>query len=240
MSATVREHDDRPTLVAAVLAVAAAVLAVITIADTEPQLLAVAVELVAVGSLGAGAELRERERDAGRDRTPVAWLLLIVGVSAAVAALALALLGPERLSRSLELLPGLLGVTALALGLLPARRRWVRSRYLVGTGASLVVIAAFTSGVVYGAGRVSLLVATALAVLAWDAGEQAIGLGEQVGRRAETTAVTLVHVGGGAAVGVAAVALAALVYAVNVTGVSLLVLVLLLAAAILLAVALYA
>ncbi|NHN49829.1 hypothetical protein G9464_19870 [Halostella sp. JP-L12] len=240
MSATVRDHDDRPTPVGAVLAVVAALAAVVVVANAESQLFALGVEVVAVAAIGAGAGLRERGRDAGRARAPVGWLLLLVGVGAAAAAVALAITEPERLSRQLELVPGLLGVTALALGVRPASRRKIRARYLVGTGAALVVIAAFTSGVIYGAGRVPLLAATALAVLAWDAGEQSISLGEQVGRRGKTAAVAVVHVGAAAVVGVAAVALAGAVYAMNVTGVSLLALVLLLGAAIVLAVALYA
>ena len=239
MSATVRDHDARPAPAGAVLAVAAAVVGVAVVANTEAQLLAIGTEVVAVAALGAGAELRERGRRGGL-AAPAGWLLLLVGVGAAVAALALAVVEPDRLSRQLELVPGLIGVTLLALGVRPASDRRIRSRYLVGAGAAFVVIAAFTSGVIYGAGRTSLLVATALAVLAWDAGEQAVSLGEQVGRRAETAAVTLVHVGASAVVGVAAVALAGGIYAVNVTGASLFALVLLLGAAIVLSAALYA
>jgi hypothetical protein len=239
VSATVRDHDDRPTLFGAFLAVAAAVAGVAVVADTEAQLLAIGVEVVAVAALGAGAELRERGREGGL-AAPAGWLLLLVGVGAAVAAVALAVVEPDRLSRQLELVPGLIGVTLLALGVRPASDRRIRSRYLVGAGAALVVIAAFTSGVVYGAGRRSLLAATAFAILAWDVGEQAISLGEQVGRRAETAAVTLVHVGAAAVVGVAAVAVAGGIYSINVTGASLLALVLLIGAAIVLSAALYA
>lgn len=240
MSTTVLEHDDRPTVVAGGLAVAAAVLAVTAIANAPPQLAAITVEVVAVLALGVGTLLLGDGPDDGVEISPVGVLMLAIGVAAAVAAPILAVLNPIRMSARLELLPGLLGVTALTLGLLPVRRWVPRPRYLVGTGAALVVIAVFTSGVVFGADAFSLLVATAFAVVAWDAGEQAITLGNHVGRRGETTSVSLVHVGASVIVGLAAVALAWLIYTVNVTGLPLVGLVLFLGAAILLAVALYA
>ncbi|QCC48616.1 DUF7519 family protein [Halobellus limi] len=244
MSTVVRAHDDRPTVVAAVLATAAAVLSVAAVANDPSQLLAVAIEVGAVLALGGGALLyteaqgAENEKhgaDAGR--RAVAVFAVCVGVVGAAVALGLAVYAPTGMTARLELVPGLLGVTTLVCGLLPVRRgRW--ARYLVGTGAALLVIAALTSGVVYGADTVALLSATALAIVAWDAGEQAINLGTHVGRRGETATAALVHVGASTVVGVVAVTVALLVRSMQVTGLSLPALALLLGAAVLLAAAL--
>ena len=148
--------------------------------------------------------------------------------------IAAALLGTAFDRRALAIV---LGVTVLACGLLPVRRgRW--ARHLVGIGAALLVISVFTSGVVYGADTIALLVATALAVVAWDAAEQAIGLGTQVGRRGETATAAFVHVGASTVVGVAAVAIALAITSLQVTTVPLLALAAFLGAAVLLAAAL--
>jgi hypothetical protein len=246
VSTTVLEHDDRPTVAAGGLAVAAAVLAVIAVANNPPQLAAIVVEVVAVVALAVGAFLHGAGRTAPADEpadagsSVVALLLLGVGVAAAVLAPAIALVNPIRMSARLELFPGVLGVTLVTLGVLPVRRWKLRPRYLVGSGAALLVVGAFTSGVVFGADAFALLVATALAVVAWDAGEQAVTLGAHVGRRGETATVALGHVGATLLVGLAGVTIAWAIYAVNVTGIPLLALVLLLGAAVVLAVALYA
>jgi len=258
VSAAALTHDDRPTVAASALAVTAAVLSVAAVANDSPQLLAIAVEVVAVLALGVGAFLYGDDRGAaGRqgshgdttgvadrpdshgDVTRVAGAVLAfgVGVAGVVAAFALAIGSPAEMSQRLELAPGLLGVTVLACGLLPVRRgRW--ARHLVGIGAALLVISVFTSGVVYGADTVALLSATALAIVAWDAGEQAINLGTHVGRRGETATAALVHVGASTVVGVVAVTVALLVRSMQVTGLSLPALALLLGAAVLLAAAL--
>jgi hypothetical protein len=244
MSTVVRAHDDRPTVVAGVLATAAAVLSVAAVANDPSQLLAVAIEVGAVLALGGGALLYTEARDAenekhGADagRRAVAVFAVCVGVVGAAVALGLAVYAPTGMTARLELVPGLLGVTTLVCGLLPVRRgRW--ARYLVGTGAALLVIAALTSGVVYGADTVALLSATALAIVAWDAGEQAINLGTHVGRRGETATAALVHVGASTVVGAVAVTVALLVRSMQVTGLSLPALALLLGAAVLLAAAL--
>lgn len=239
MSTIVLDHDERPSGTASGLALTAALLAVLVVANDTPQLLAISTEVLAVAALWTGAGLSERGSNDATDYRVVAWLLLATGVAAAVGAVVVAATEPFLMRRRLELLPGLLGVTVLALGLLPVRDWTSRRRYLCGAGVGLLVIAVFTSGVVLDAGGLSLLAATALAVIAWDASEQAINLGEQVGRRGETRVVGLVHVGASALVGAVAVLLAVVIQAVNVTGVPLLGLVLLLGAAIILVVALY-
>lgn len=91
------------------------------------------------------------------------------------------------------LLVGVAGV-ALTLGGLGLRRR-------VGIVAgALVLVAGVLLGGVRGAPTWSLLVGIAGALVAWDAGETALGLGRQLGRAAPATRLELVHLAGGLAV----------------------------------------
>jgi len=74
-------------------------------------------------------------------------------------------------------------------------------------------------------------------ILAWDTGEQAISLGEHVGRYADTTEVELIHFVGSAATGVAAIVIAAATYRIGVSEIPPLGLGLLLGAVLVLAIA---
>ncbi|WP_228546212.1 DUF7519 family protein [Halegenticoccus tardaugens] len=84
------------------------------------------------------------------------------------------------------LAPGAFGIVATAIGV----GRGSRRALLVGCGA--LILGVLAAGV-EGGGPEPLLVGTLGAVLAWDVGENGIGLGEQLGRSAETTRAELVH-----------------------------------------------
>ncbi|PSP77854.1 hypothetical protein BRC81_09245 [Halobacteriales archaeon QS_1_68_20] len=129
----------------------------------------------------------------------------------------------QRLSGALAVAAGLLTLVVVAL--------WSSSAAAVALGGLALVLAGVTRGsvaavvagslVLFGgvivagladAGPVWLLVGTLGAVLAWDFGEQAVTLGQQVGRHAATARGELVHAGVSLAVGVASVGVVALVF----------------------------
>jgi hypothetical protein len=103
--------------------------------------------------------------------------------------------------------PGVVGFALVAVGLARGKRTT-----LTGGAALLLLgaIAAATTGVL----SLYPLLAAALAVVAWDAGENAIGLGEQLGRVARTTHAELTHVVASALVGIVTAVGAFLVYRV--------------------------
>lgn len=128
---------------------------------------------------------------AGVDRSPTrTGRALALGASVA-AALAL---GVAALP---SLIVGLPGVATVAFGLRRGRRD------VVSVGGAVLFFGALVAGLAGGATGPTLLGA-GLAIVAWDAACNAIELGEQVGRDADTRAAELAHVSGTAAVGVAA------------------------------------
>ncbi len=114
-------------------------------------------------------------------------------VGAGVCLLAAALSSPTALSAA-----GV-GVVVLGVGLLVGGRRAV-------TAGGVALFAAVVFGGVAGSGPELLLVGLLAAVFAWDVGENAIGLGEQLGRETDTTRVELVHAASTLSVGAVATA----------------------------------
>lgn len=122
---------------------------------------------------------------------------------------------------------GGVGLLALVLGL---RLGAVRA---VSIGAVGLFAGVLIAGAV-GVPAEVLLVSAAASVVAWDVAAQAVSLGEQVGRAADTARAELVHAAGSALVATAAVAAAYVVFRV-LPGGSMLALALLLFGAVLLA-----
>lgn len=89
------------------------------------------------------------------------------------------------------------GLLVVGVGLLTGGRR------TLGAGGTLLVGGVLLAGA-QGAGAESLLFGLLTAVLAWDVGEHGIGVGEQLGREAETARLELVHAGASTVVGVVA------------------------------------
>lgn len=132
------------------------------------------------------------------DRRPVrlsAVVSLGAGALAALAAMLTASVGGA--------LAGL-GVVALAPGLVLGSRRLVHVGGVV-LAAGMVVAGATGSGA---AAELFLLVGTASTVVAWDVGQNAIGLGQQLGQAAETTRAELAHLGASLVVGTVTVGVA--------------------------------
>jgi hypothetical protein len=136
---------------------------------------------------------------------------------------------PPRLSVGLSAVAALVGLSGVALasvagagvaavgflgvvvGLALARRRWLTGG-AVGLFAGVVVAGA------RGSPPEPLLVGLLGAALAWDVGEHGIGVGEQLGREADTTRVELVHAAASTAVGTGGVVLGYGVYLVATGG----------------------
>lgn len=221
----------RPTTVGSVLSILAGVAAVAIVGETPGQRRALAVVVVGLALLGVGYAAWHR-------RWWVIGLLLVAGGSASVAVgLLLGVTLPGPMVHAIELLPGLVGLALLTLGLLPVRSGW--ERWLVSVGTGLVFVAVVTSGVVRGTSLAWLLVAGIGTVVSWDAAEQSISLGRQLGRQAETYRAELGHLAGTAIVGGGVFVLALGVYRLDVQGLPLSVLVLLLIAGVVLSLALH-
>ncbi|MWV65276.1 hypothetical protein GRS48_10655 [Halorubrum sp. JWXQ-INN 858] len=191
----------RPTSAGVVLALGFGLLATGLVTETAIQRRIVATTAVGVGmvALGGRAWLR------GRSVVALGGAgLALCGSLVVAVALVDAVLRPAQVTHRVVLLPGLLGLWVLAVALVPARFRWARG--VVDAGVGLVFLGVLAAGFVRGASTTALVVATAATVLSWDAAENAVSLGGQVGadNGAATARAELVHAGAG--VGVAAVA----------------------------------
>lgn len=223
--------DRRPARAAASVAVVAALLSVAAVAWDGPQRVAVGVTGGGLLLLG-GAALA---RDYGS--RVLAALVGLAGVAGVLAGVGAAVTLPATTTLRAEAPLGLLGAGLVALGLVPVREGWARR--LVSLGTALLVCNVALSALVHGADALPLLAAFVASVLAWDVGEHAINVGEQLGAGARTWPVELGHAGATAGFGAAAAGVALWIRGFDVTGVSLVGLLLLVGAGIVLLVALY-
>lgn len=224
-------HIARPLTLSSGLAVVSGVLAVLLVANAPGQVIALGIGLVGATVLAGGIEARHR----GHQLLGIVLLTLgVVGVGAGVA---WAVIGTQDVQHRLEILPGMLGLPVLVGGVSAAWRGHERLLVSVGTGA--ILFGVFVSGMVEDAPVWAMLAATAATVVAWDSSEQAINLGQQVGRQAQTRRAELVHVVAGVIVGGVGVAVALGFVTVGVSGLPLMGLTTLLAAAVVLAAGLY-
>ena len=224
----------RPTRISGAVAVLAAAVSVGAVANAPGQLTAVGVAVSGVAVMAVGAAIHRRGF----------WFLglpvALLGLAAALSALGvgIATTSSTRLTERAELV-GVLGLPFLGLGLLQVHRRLARR--LVSLGLVFLVLGAILGGMFNGTGLdpVPLLVSLAAALIAWDAGEQAINAGEQLGRTARTWPSEVVHSAGSIAFGGLSVAAAVALFRADVTGLPVESLLLLLAAAVVLMIALY-
>ncbi|WP_276272942.1 DUF7519 family protein [Haloarcula litorea] len=228
-----RPVDHRPTPLGSLLAVLLAGGAVGVLAPAAGQRLPLAGTVLGLACLlvgGRWASLLDGSRVVG---------LGLAGVGAVVvlASLALAATAPLSAGRRAALLAGLAGVVLVGLGVSPLRGRLARRLLSAGLGALVVAVA--LDGVFQRTTPLPLLVATAAGVVAWDTGEHAVGLGEQLRTDAATRRVELLHAAGSAGYGAALVGVALLLFERGPTGLPLATLLLVLAGAVVLLAALY-
>jgi len=191
----------RPTWMGVVLSVLFAVAALAVLGgSTVRSVLPVEVAGVCLVAVAA-AVWRRWSRVAG----------LITGVLAGgvlLASLGLLWVRTGNLLFVLQFGPGAVGLAVLAVGLLVPP---TGSRRLVKAGTGLLFLSVLIVGIVRRPSLTTLLGSGVLTVLAWDAGEHAIGLGDHLGREASTYRVEAVHFAGTAFVGTIAVVVGRLV-----------------------------
>jgi hypothetical protein len=125
------------------------------------------------------------------DRSPALLSTALAITAAAIAA------GTSALASTTGLAVGAGGFLVVLLGVLRGSRR------AITLGSTALLIAALVGGL--GADAPYLLLPGVIAtVLAWDLGEQAINVGEQLGRGAETTQLEATHAAGSTVVAVGA------------------------------------
>jgi hypothetical protein len=124
---------------------------------------------------------------------------LILGSVVAIAGVGLAMAGATGLPTLVEVCLGLFGIVCLGLGTLPVRG--TGSRLLVKVGAGAVLLCIVAGGLFQDATATPLLVSCAALVGSWDAAENAINVGEQLGHEPTTWTVESAHLGGTAVVG---------------------------------------
>ncbi|MGM0592409.1 MAG: DUF7519 family protein [Halobacteriota archaeon] len=209
---------------------AAAVVGTVVVAVADVAL-AVAVLSVGVVVMMAGDEYRDRG-----DRT--------LGVALVGGGLVVALLGvllgaasADTPGQLLRTAPGLAGVLVVGVGLVPLRGSG--SRGVVKAGAALVFLGVLAAGVLEAVEVGYLLAGAAASVVAWDLGEHAINVGEQLGRDASTWRGESVHAAASACVAGAGIVAATVVDGVGAAGLSLPALALILVAVVLFTAALH-
>lgn len=201
----------RPTWASTILALLFGVAALAVVGDSAVQSV-LPVEVVGLGLLVVAADLRRRWSRV------VGLSIGLLGIGVVLVSLGLLWTRTENLLLVVQLGPGMVGVVVLAAGLLLPS---AGSRRLVKAGAGLLFLSVLVVGIVRRPSLTTLLGGGVLSVLAWDVGENAVGLGSQLGRRASTYRVETVHLGGTALVGVLALVGGRLVTGVGSPGLSL-------------------
>lgn len=132
--------------------------------------------------------------------------VLAAGVGIVVSAIALAgfVLTSGELIQQVRFLPGLAGLGLLVGAMAPLRGRGSRLLVKIGTGGLFLYVV--FAGLFQEANLTLLLPAAAGTVLAWDGGDYAIGVGEQLGREARTWRLETTHLLASALVSAIAVA----------------------------------
>lgn len=190
-----RAHNPRPAPLSSVVAVAVTAAVVLALSGSTPVGQWVGLELLGLGVAAVGVVGRRR------GYSLLGGAGVVVGAAIAAVAVGGFLTETPALSETVRLVPGLVGVAVLAAALLPVRGDG--SRLLVKAGAACLFAAVLLAGLFQTADLTLLLGATVGTVLAWDAGDNAVGIGEQVGRHARTWRLEVSHLVATAGVGVA-------------------------------------
>lgn len=194
----VREATFRPAVPSAAVAVPVAVGVMLSLGARESVLAALAVQgggLVVVGVGVAGGRRGLRKLGAA---------LAVVGAGAIVWGVVIFADAQHALSYTLRFLPGLVGVPLLVGALLPVRRSGSRLVCKLGTGG--VFLTVVLTGLFQAVGELHVLVAAVATIVAWDAADNAVGIGEHLGRAATAWRLQATHTTGTAVVGLAGVA----------------------------------
>jgi len=221
--------SHRPTPLSSGLALVLCGVSTAILAPALGQRVVILAALAGVGLVVAGGREFEAPLPTGR-----LWTVLGAGLVLVALVRAETLADPRR---SIELVPGLVGMALVGLGVRPLGQRFARR--FVSAGLAAMVVGVALAGVFEAAGPLRLLGATAAAIAAWDVAEHGISLGEQLRTDAGTRSVELLHTGTTSAYGAVTVAVALVVYEHGASGLPLSALVLLLSAVVTLLALLY-
>lgn len=193
---TFQRSNPRPAPTSSIVAVVVAAAVILVLGENSAavrQWLSVGVAGLFAVALGTTASRGAYRLGGG--------LLAVLGGSACIAAVVGLGTDISRPSRLLTLVPGFLGLFVVAGTLVPIRGQGSRS--VVKVGAAGLFAGVLFAGLFQTVPFEMLLGTTIGTVVAWDAGEHAIGVGEQLGRRATTWRLEVGHIAGTALVGVA-------------------------------------
>lgn len=228
---SVADPRKRPTAPSGTASVLVAAAAVWLLASNDAAQLALVGQLAALGVVVVGFALFRREH------RPLGVGAAVVGLVAWTGALAFAATTTADLGEVLVSLPGMAGLLALVLGLAPLRGSG--SRGLLKLGTACVTVSVLAAGLFASVSLRTLLVCGAATIIAWDLGEHAVNVGEQLGRQATTRRLEAAHGAGSLLVGGVAVGAGTVVSGVGTPGLPLPALALLLVSVLLLAGALH-
>lgn len=205
----------RPAVGSSVIALAAASVAAALVADATLQREILGLAVVGVLAFGLGGR---SARHGGTALGVLGALVALGGGLVVLAAMGQAATQPPQVTHRIELLPGIVGLWTLSAALAPVRFGW--SRALIDVGTGFVFLGVLVTGVTQGVGTAALLLATLATILAWDAAENAVSVGGQIGvqRGARTVRTELAHVGVAAGVGAGAVAVVLWVASLEIDG----------------------
>ncbi|WP_338729766.1 hypothetical protein [Haladaptatus sp. DJG-WS-42] len=185
----------KPTRIASVAAVLAAALPAFFIVDLPAIPSALVFILGGLFVAGLGDETRTRG---------YRWLgngVLALGVVVGLVGVVRGFAGAPSPRFMVVVGPLLLGAWVLGLGVIPLRKG---SRWLVKAGSFFLLAGVVMAGVVQMGDLGTFLLATIALVVAWDAGDHSITLGQQLGRGAQTAQVEVTHLVGTVGAGIVA------------------------------------
>lgn len=168
------------------------------------QLTIVGIEAIGAFILLGSSVVQQR----GRRMSGLA--LLLAGSIIVCLALGLGVVFPVGLLERSALLSGIVGPVLVVLAMYPLRATWSRS--LTGLGTILLISGVMIRGWLAQIDQIPLLGAVLMTILAWDAAEQAITLGDDVGRGARTFVVSIAHTLSSLAIGLLAITVATGIY----------------------------
>lgn len=195
---TVRRVTLRPSVPSGALASLLAVGVVLSLGGGDAVRTGLAIQVGGLLAVGIGlVGYRRGHRISGA-------AVAVAGGCVAAAAVGVFVSGSDSLSETLRFVTGFLGLPLLAAAVLPLRGRG--SRTLAKLGAGGVFLCVVVSGLFQAVGVTNLLLATVATIIAWDAAENAVSIGEQLGRGATAWRLEATHTVGSALVGLAGVA----------------------------------
>ena len=177
--------SKRPAWVSSLLAVLVVAYAVSLVGHEAVVGTGLAVEIGGLVVVALGASL------ARRGWRVVGLVVVAAGLAVVVAGIGFALGSLGRPPAFLDVAPGFLGVVLVGLALAPIRG--TGSRWSLRVGVGLAFVAVLASAVLQETTGAEQVLAGTLCIVAWDLGENAISVGTQLGRRARTWSIEVMH-----------------------------------------------